>query len=252
MLNCKLIGIVAPACLWLALSGVPKAGIPDVGPSVGNECKQSGQAVQLLQSPVFGLSKASSDMGQANTGIQGISSTLAKRFAQVDSGLRFLAENCHPFDLSIVVNEQACPSGAAQCECQVRSVQAPAPGSGLNSPPAWSNLSARDNERLMNTEEFPDPDYPVAVNILVSRNGVPVSGLGASAFRFSLAFAPFDGPTGLSGCGTQSFQDAGNGLYQIWLWPTGVSWVTGTYVGRLDTTDDQGFTVNTLIPIRIQ
>lgn len=80
---------------------------------------------------------------------------------------------------------------------------------------------------------------PIRIGILVTVNGVGVNGLNASDFAFQNPFVPAGGPSagicGVTDCGSDSFMDAGNGQYVIFVHPirSGVNWKAGHYFATL-------------------
>ena len=91
---------------------------------------------------------------------------------------------------------------------------------------------------------------PVAVAVLVTRNGAPRPGLKSSAFDFSNKFVPAGGPSavrcpaGGAGCASPGdlFQDGGDGTYVIYVHPgpAGANWKAGSYHARVTVTDPAG------------
>ncbi|HMN98189.1 MAG TPA: hypothetical protein PKD59_02135 [Miltoncostaeaceae bacterium] len=101
---------------------------------------------------------------------------------------------------------------------------------------------------------------PVAVAVLVTRNGRPRPGLGSAAFDWSNRTVPAGGPgsvrcpAGGTGCAsTDLFQDAGDGIYVIWVHPgpAGANWKAGRYFGRVTVTDPGGRKGSALVTITI-
>lgn len=101
---------------------------------------------------------------------------------------------------------------------------------------------------------------PVAVALLVTRNGRPRPGLGSGAFDWSNKFVPAGGPgtvrcpAGGTGCAsTDLFQDAGDGTYLLWVHPSpvGQNWKSGRYFARITVTDPGGRKGSALVTITI-
>jgi hypothetical protein len=121
------------------------------------------------------------------------------------------------------VDEAACASAPVQC------------GNGTTGHNSAAASSANHN--------------PVAITVLVTLNGAPVSGLPSSAFGFSNNIVPAGGsaavlcPAGGSGCASSSlFIDTGDGTYLMWAHPfaANFNWKSGTYQGRINVTMPQG------------
>jgi hypothetical protein len=95
---------------------------------------------------------------------------------------------------------------------------------------------------------------PVAVAVLVTRNGRPRAGLASNAFDWSNRFVPAGGPAGGTGCAsTALFQDAGDGTYLFWVHPApaGANWKSGRYFGRVTVTDPGGRKGSALVTITV-
>lgn len=102
---------------------------------------------------------------------------------------------------------------------------------------------------------------PVAVAVLVTRNGAPRPGLKSSAFDFSNKFVPAGGPSavrcpaGGAGCASPGdlFQDGGDGTYVIYVHPVpaGVNWKAGSYHARVTVTDPAGRKGSALVKITV-
>ena len=101
---------------------------------------------------------------------------------------------------------------------------------------------------------------PVAVAVLVTRNGKPRPGLGSAAFDWSNRFVPAGGPgavrcpAGGTGCAsTFLFQDGGDGTYLFWVHPgpAGATWKAGRYFGRVTVTDPGGRKGSALVTITV-
>ena len=101
---------------------------------------------------------------------------------------------------------------------------------------------------------------PVAVAVLVTRNGKPRPGLGSGAFDWSNRYGPAGGPAGVrcpaggTGCASNDlFQDVGDGVYVFWVhpFPVGSNWKAGRYFGRITVTDPGGRKGSALVTITI-
>lgn len=101
---------------------------------------------------------------------------------------------------------------------------------------------------------------PVSVTVLVTLNGAPVSGLPVTAFDFSDGIVPAGGPgitpcpAGGSGCASPSnlFQDAGNGMYVLWVHPAPAgNWKAGSYYARITVTGTGGRRGTALVEITV-
>lgn len=101
---------------------------------------------------------------------------------------------------------------------------------------------------------------PVSITLLVTLNGAPVSGLAATAFDFSDGIVPAGGPgitpcpAGGSGCASPGnlFQDAGNGMYVMWVHPApSGNWKAGSYYARITVTDTGGRRGSALVEITV-
>jgi hypothetical protein len=107
----------------------------------------------------------------------------------------------------------------------------------------------------------PTNHNPVAIAVLVTRNGAPRPGLGSGAFNFSNRFVPAGGagltrcPAGGTGCASPGnlFQDAGDGVYLLWVHPqpAGSSWKSGSYYSRVTVTDPAGRKGSALVEITV-
>lgn len=132
------------------------------------------------------------------------------------------------------VNEAACAAGAVQC------------GNGATGHTFTAASSTNHN--------------PVAIVVLVALNGVPVTGLAASAFDFSDGIVPAGGPgvalcpAGGTGCASPGdlFQDAGNGMYVLWAHPAPAgNWKAGSYYARITVTAPAGVRGSALVEITV-
>ena len=137
-------------------------------------------------------------------------------------------------EVQAAVDESACAAGSVQC------------GDGATGHTFAPAASSNHN--------------PVAVAVLVTRNGKPRPGLGSGAFDWSNRFVPAGGPgtarcpAGGTGCASTSlFQDAGDGTYLLWVHPTpaGSSWKSGRYFGRIAVTDPGGRAGSALVTITV-
>jgi len=125
---------------------------------------------------------------------------------------------CDDLVLTVETDEAACASGSIQCNDE---------GSGHSHQAA----SAANHN-------------PVMLVALVTRNGLPVTGLTASNFFFAHHFGPAGGPSvllcpaGGTGCGGGAdnlFKAAPNGTYIMFAHPggVGVNWRAGSYFPTL-------------------
>lgn len=154
---------------------------------------------------------------------------------QLRRDVRVLAASAGQLGVQAEVNEAACASVPVQC------------GDGATGhtfvPPASTNHN------------------PVAIAVLVTRNGAPRPGLASTAFNFSNRFVPAGGagltrcPAGGSGCGSPGnlFQDGGDGVYLLWVHPqpAGANWKSGSYYSRITVTDPAGRKGSALVEITV-
>jgi hypothetical protein len=154
---------------------------------------------------------------------------------QLKRDVKALTASAARLDVEAEVNEAACASVPVQCGD---------PATGHTFVPA---ASTNHN--------------PVAVAVLVTRNGAPRSGLTSTAFDFSNQFVPAGGagltrcPAGGSGCAAPGslFQDGGDGVYEFWVHPqpAGSNWKSGSYYSRVTVTDPGGRKGSALIEITV-
>ena len=155
--------------------------------------------------------------------------------AQLRRDVRILVASAGQLGVQAEVNEAACASVPVQC--------GDGPTGHTFAPPAPTNHN------------------PVAVAVLVTRNGVPRPGLGSAAFNFSNRFVPAGGagltrcPAGGSGCASPGnlFQDGGDGVYMLWVHPqpAGANWKSGSYYARITVTDPGGRKGSALVEITV-
>jgi hypothetical protein len=155
--------------------------------------------------------------------------------AQLRQDVRVLAASAAQLGVQAEVNEAACASVPVQC------------GDGATghtfAPPASTNHN------------------PVAIAVLVTRNGAPRPGLTSAAFNFSNRFVPAGGagltrcPAGGSGCASPGnlFQDGTDGVYMLWVHPqsAGANWKSGSYHARITVTDPAGRKGSALVEITV-
>jgi hypothetical protein len=137
-------------------------------------------------------------------------------------------------DVQAAVDESACAGASVQC------------GDGATGHTFAAAASTNHN--------------PVAVAVLVTRNGRPRAGLASNAFDWSNRFVPAGGPgsvrcpAGGTGCAsTALFQDGGDGTYLFWVHPApaGANWKSGRYFGRVTVTDPGGRKGSALVTITV-
>lgn len=155
--------------------------------------------------------------------------------AQLRRDVRVLATSAGQLGVQAEVNEAACASVPVQC--------GDGPTGHAFAPPAPNNHN------------------PVAIAVLVTRNGAPRPGLASSAFKFSNRFVPAGGaaltrcPAGGSGCASPGnlFQDGTDGVYMLWVHPqpAGANWNSGGYYGRITVTDPAGRKGSALVEITV-
>ena len=149
--------------------------------------------------------------------------------------VRILAASAGQLGVQAEANEAACASVPVQC------------GDGASGHTFVPAASTNHN--------------PVAIAVLVTRNGAPRPGLGSGAFNFSNQFVPAGGagltrcPAGGSGCASPGnlFQDGGDGVYLLWVHPqpAGSNWKSGSYASRITVTDPAGRKGSALIEITV-
>jgi hypothetical protein len=153
--------------------------------------------------------------------------------AEIKKEIRVLVARSNRLDVQSEVNEAACATGAVQC------------GDGGTGHTFAAASSANHN--------------PVSITLLVTLNGAPLAGLPAAAFDFSDGIVPAGGPglsrcpAGGTGCASPGnlFQDAGNGMYVIWVHPTPAgNWKAGSYYSRITVTEGAA-RASTLVEITV-
>jgi hypothetical protein len=154
---------------------------------------------------------------------------------QLRRDVKTLAASAAQLGVQAQVDEAACASAPVQC------------GNGATGHTFAPAASANHN--------------PVAIAVLVTRNGAPRAGLGSGAFNFSNQFVPAGGagltrcPAGGSGCASPGnlFQDGGDGTYLIWVHPqpAGSNWKTGSYHSRITVTDPAGRKGSALVEMTV-
>lgn len=155
---------------------------------------------------------------------------------QLRSDVRILAASAGQLGVQAEVDEAACASVPVQCGDG---------GTGHTFLPA-----------------APTNHNPVAIAVLVTRNGAPRAGLGSGAFDFSNRFVPAGGagltrcPAGGTGCASPGnlFQDGGDGVYLLWVHPqpVGSNWKAGSYYSRVTVTDPAGRKGSALVEITVR
>jgi hypothetical protein len=155
--------------------------------------------------------------------------------AQLKRDVRVLAASAGQLGVEAEVYEAACVSASVQC--------GDGPTGHAFAPPAPTNHN------------------PVAIAVLVTRNGAPRAGLGSGAFNFSNQFVPAGGagltrcPAGGTGCASAGnlFQDGGDGVYLLWVHPqrAGSNWSSGSYHARVTVTDPAGRKGSALVEITV-
>jgi hypothetical protein len=154
---------------------------------------------------------------------------------QLRRDVRVLAASAGQLGVQAEVYEAACASAPVQC--------GDGPTGHTFVPPAATNHN------------------PVAIAVLVTRNGAPRAGLTSTAFNFSSAFVPAGGagltrcPAGGSGCASPGnlFQDGGDGVYLLWVHPqpAGANWKSGSYYSRITVTDPAGRKGSALVEVTV-
>jgi hypothetical protein len=153
---------------------------------------------------------------------------------EIKREIRALEARAQRLEVTAEVDEAACASVPVQC------------GNGVTGHSPVAASSANHN--------------PVAIAVLVTLNGAPVSGLASAAFDFSNNILPAGGagltrcPAGGSGCASPAnlFQDAGDGTYVLWVHPGPAgNWKTGTYYARIRVTDTAGRRGSALVEITV-
>jgi hypothetical protein len=153
---------------------------------------------------------------------------------EIKREIRVIQPRSNRLEVEAEVNEAACASVPVQC------------GDGTTGH-TFAPASASNHN-------------PVEIVVLVTLNGVPVSGLAAPAFDFSNRFVPAGGPgavlcpAGGSGCASPSnlFQDGGDGTYALWAHPAPPgNWKSGAYHGRITVTGAGGVRGSTLFELNI-
>ena len=150
---------------------------------------------------------------------------------EITRGVTAIEGDLADLGVSARVDTQACAGGAVQCGDG---------GTGHTFAPAG-----------------PTNHNPVAIAVLVTRNGGPRLGLVSTAFDFSNSFVPAGGPgltrcpDGGAGCAPPDFQDGGDGTYLLWVHPApaGVNWRSGAYFARITVTDPTGRRGSALVKI---
>jgi hypothetical protein len=174
--------------------------------------------VNATNATVLGLS---ADIDTINTSLVDLQATVDDIQATLEG-----TDGVGGLQVDVAVDEAACVSGATQCS---------------------SAIAAN-----------PTNQNPVALTVLVMRDGDPVTDLTASNFQLELDFAPGLAATDLvfctagdTGCGTGSFVvNSGSGGYQLWVSPT-ANWVAGSYTAQLKVTDTLGNSATELVKITI-
>jgi hypothetical protein len=154
---------------------------------------------------------------------------------QIKRDVRALAASAARLEVQVEVNEAACAAVSVQC------------GNGPTGHDFAPAGSTNHN--------------PVAIAVLVTRNGAPRPGLRSAAFDFNNRFVPAGGagltrcPAGGSGCGAPGslFQDGGDGTYLLWVHPqpAGANWKAGSYYSRITVTDPAGRKGSALVEITV-
>jgi hypothetical protein len=153
---------------------------------------------------------------------------------EIKREVRRIERRTNRLEVTAEVNEQACVSVPVQC------------GDGATGHTFAAASSANHN--------------PVSVTVLVTRSGAPIAGLASSAFDFSDGIVPAGGPgitrcpAGGSGCASPGnlFQDAGNGMYLLWVHPEPAgNWKAGSYYARITVTDTAGRKGSALVEITV-
>jgi hypothetical protein len=150
---------------------------------------------------------------------------------EITRGVTALEGDLADLGVSARVDVQACAGGAVQCADD---------GTGHTFAPAG-----------------PTNHNPVAIAVLVTRNGGPRLNLVSSAFDFSNSFVPAGGPglircpEGGTGCAPPGFQDGGDGTYLLWVHPApaGANWKAGAYFARIVVSDPTGRQGSALVKI---
>jgi len=167
--------------------------------------------------------------------IRGALTSRVYGLSEIKREIRVLVARSNHLAVDSEVNEAACAAGAVQC------------GDGTTGHTFAVASSANHN--------------PVSITLLVTLNGTPIGGLPAAAFDFSDGIVPAGGPgisrcpAGGSGCASPGnlFQDAGNGLYVIWVHPTPAgNWKAGSYYSRITVTMPNGARASTLVEITVR
>jgi hypothetical protein len=181
--------------------------------------RRLGVFVLAVLGATAGLAEAQAPTHEAILNAIGTVETLVRRVNRKVDGIQ----------VTVVTNETVCTGNVAQCN-----------GSGHTTAAAGSTNH-----------------NPVAIILLVTRNGEPILNLPASAFTFEGKFQPASAPGygpcndvvgGSSppgdqvGCGpfTDSlFQDAGDGVYAFYVHPTApaFNWFVGKYTFMVKVAD---------------